>query len=68
MIRCAIGHDGKCELLVCEGDTNSAKYMKILKEALLPIFASAHVDKKQHLFMERHKLGMKKNEALLAKS
>ena len=36
----------------CEGGINSANYIRILKEALLPIFASAHVDKKQHLFME----------------
>ena len=47
-----IRHDVVCELVVCEGGINSVKYMEILKEALLPIFASAHVDKKQHLFME----------------
>ena len=46
---------------------NFAKYMEILKEGLLPIFASAHVDKNHHIFMEdgvilqkRHKLGIKK--------
>ena len=49
----AIWHDGKSEeLVVCEGGINSAKYMQILKEALLPIFASTHVNKKQHLFIE----------------
>ena len=35
-----------------EGGINSAKYMEILKEALLPIFGSIHVDKKQHVFMD----------------
>ena len=36
----AIRHDGMSELVVCEGGINSAKYMQILKEALLPIFGS----------------------------
>ena len=52
MVWGAIRHDGMSELVVCEGGINSAKYMQILKEALLPIFVSAHVDKKQHLFRE----------------
>ena len=64
-----IRRDGKSELVMCEGGVNSAKYTQILKEVLLPTFASAHVDKKQHFFMEdgapviqqkRHKLGTKK--------
>ena len=54
---------------MCDSSINSAKYMQILEEALLPIFGSADVDKKQHLFLEdgapviqqkRHKLSMKK--------
>ena len=52
MVWGAIWHDGKSQLVVCEGRINSAKYMEILKEGLLPIFASAHVDKNYHLFME----------------
>ena len=48
----AIWYDGKSELVVCEGRTNSAKYIEILKEGLLPIFDSAHVDKNHHLFMK----------------
>ena len=30
----------------------SIKYIEILKEGLLPIFVSAHVNKNYHLFME----------------
>ena len=69
MVWGAIRHDGKCELVVCEGGVNSAKSIELLKETLLPIFGSAHVDKKQHVFREdgvpviqqkRHTLGMKK--------
>ena len=52
MVWGAIWHDGKSKLVVCEGRINSAKYIEILKEGLLPIFASAHVDKNHHLFME----------------
>ena len=52
MVWGAIWHDGKSELVVCEGRINSAKYIKILKEGLLPIFTSAHVNKNHHLFME----------------
>ena len=52
MVWGAIWHDGKPELVVCEGCINSAKYIKILKKGLLPIFASAHVNKNHHLFME----------------
>ena len=52
MVWSAIWHDGKSELVVCEGYINSAKYIKILKEGLLPIFASAQVDKNYHLFIE----------------
>ena len=52
MVWGAIWHDGRCEVVMCEGGINSAKQTEILKEALLPIFARAHVDKKQHAFME----------------
>ena len=52
MVWGAIWHDGKSELVVCEGCINSAKYIEILKEGLLPIFSSAHVDKNHHLFKE----------------
>ena len=52
MVWSAIWHDGKSELVVCEGHIKSAKYTEILKEGLLQIFASAHVDKSHHLFME----------------
>ena len=38
MVWGAIWHDGKSELVVCEGRINSTKYMEILKEGLLPIF------------------------------
>ena len=37
---------------MCEGRINSAKNIEILNEGLLPIFASAHVNKNHHLFME----------------
>ena len=47
-----IWHDEKSELVVYEGRINSAKYMEIFKEGLLPIFASTHVDKNHHHFME----------------
>ena len=47
-----IWHDEKLELVMCEGCKSSAKYIKILKEGVLLIFASAHVDKNHHLFME----------------
>ena len=73
MVWGVIWHDGKSELfmvvVVCEGCINSTKYIEILKEGLLPILASTHVDKNHHLFMEdgapviqkkRHKLGIKK--------
>ena len=69
MVWGAIWHDEKSELVVCEGYINSAKYVEILKAGSLPVFASAHVDKNHHLFMEdgdpviqqkRHKLGIKK--------
>ena len=52
MVWGTIWYDGKSELVVCEGCINSAKYIKILKEGLLPIFARAHVNKNHHLFME----------------
>ena len=52
MVWSVIWHDGVSELMVCEGHINSAKYIEILKEGLLPIFASSHVDKNHHLFME----------------
>ena len=51
MVWGAIWYGGKSELVVCEGHINSAKYIKILKKGLLPIFASAHINK-NHLFME----------------
>ena len=51
MVWGAIWLDEKSELVVCEGHINSAKYIEILKEGLLPIFASAHVDKNYRLFM-----------------
>ena len=52
MVWGVIWHDGKSELVVCVGRIISAKYIEILKEGLLPIFDSAHVDKNHHLFME----------------
>ena len=52
MVWGTIWHDGKSELVVCKGRINSTKYIEILKEGLLPIFASAHVDENHHLFME----------------
>ena len=51
MVWGAIWHE-KAELVVCEGRINSAEYIEILKEGLLPIFASTYVDKNHHLFME----------------
>ena len=52
MVWGAIWHDGESELVVSEGRINSAIYIEIIKEGLLPIFANAHVDKNHHLFME----------------
>ena len=69
MVWVAIWHDRKSELVVCEGRINSAIYMEILKEGLLPIFASAHVDKNHHLFMVSWKmvpLSFSKNSTSLA--
>ena len=51
---------------MCEGGINSAKYTEILKEALLPIFAGAHVDKKQHLFMDDDAPVIEQNDTSLA--
>ena len=47
-----IWHDRKSKLVVCDGYINSAKHIEILKEGLLPIFASAHVDENYYLFIE----------------
>ena len=57
MVWDATWHDGKSELVVCEGCISSAKYIEILLlpiffKGLLPIFVSARVDKNYHLFME----------------
>ena len=40
----AIWHDGKCELMVCVGGINSAKYMQILKKAHSPIQRKWHTE------------------------
>ena len=67
MVWGAIWHDGKSQLVVCEGRKNSAKYMEILKEGLLPIFASAHVDKNSPSFHGRWcPLSFSKNDTSLA--
>ena len=59
MVWGAIWHDGKSELVVCEGHINFAKYIEIVKEGLLPSFASTHVDKND-IQQKRNKLGIKK--------
>ena len=41
MVWDVIWHDGKSELVMCEGRINSAKYIEILKEGLLSIFLPA---------------------------
>ena len=52
MVWRTIWHDGKSELVVCEGHINSVKYIEILKKGLLPNFASTHANKNHHLFMK----------------
>ena len=47
-----IWHDGKCKLTVCDSGIHSAKYMEILEEALLLIFAIIHVNKNQHFLVK----------------
>ena len=43
MVWGAIWHDGKSKLVVYEGCINSAKYIEILKEGLLPISGTSSI-------------------------
>ena len=66
MVWGTIWHNGKCEPVLCEGGINSAKCIEILKEALLPNFASAHVDKNQHLSWKMVPPVIQQNDTSLA--
>lgn len=52
MVWSAIWSDGRPELVECEGNINSTKYVSILKKGLLPIFSSNKMSKVDSLFME----------------
>lgn len=52
MVWSAIWSDGRPELVECEGNINSTKYVSILKKGLLPIFSSSRMSKVDSLFME----------------
>ena len=52
MIRGAIWSDGRTDLVEWEANINSAKYVSILHEGLLPIFSSGKMDKVNSLFMK----------------
>ena len=52
MIWGAIWSDGRSDLVECEANINSAKYVSILHERLLPIFSSGKMNKVNSLFME----------------
>ena len=48
----AIWSDGRSELVECQGNINSGKYVSILKEGLIPIYSSGRMSKNDFLFME----------------
>ena len=48
----AIWSESPSDLVECEGNINSAKYVSILQEGLLPIFSSGKMNKFDLLFME----------------
>ena len=67
MVWGAIWSDGRSDLVECEANINSAKYVSILQEGLLPIFSSGKMNKVYSLFVEvgapglgRHNIGWAK--------
>lgn len=52
MVWGAIWSEGRSVLVECEGNINSSKYVSILQEGLIPIFASGQMNKDSTLFME----------------
>ena len=47
-----IWSNGRLELVECQGNITSVKYVSILKESLLPIYSSGRMIKNESLFME----------------
>ena len=52
MLWSATWSDGHSELVECEGNINSAKYVSILQKGQLLIFSSDRMSKVESLFME----------------
>ena len=52
MVLSAIWSFGWLELVECQSNINSAKYVSILQEGLLPIFSSGYIIKHDSLFMK----------------
>ena len=52
MVWVAVWSDGRSELVECEENINSEKYVSILKKGLLPIFSSDRMSKVNSLYME----------------
>ena len=48
----AICSDDRSELVACQGNINSGKYVSILKEGLFPIYSSGRMSKNDFRFME----------------
>ena len=51
MVWGVIWSEGRSDLVKCEGNINSAKYVSILQEGLLPTFSSIKMNKFDSLFM-----------------
>ena len=52
MVWGAIWIDGRSELVECQGNITSGKYVAILQKDFLPIFSSGKMTKNESLFME----------------
>ena len=52
MVWGAMWNDGHSDLVECEANINSTKYVSTLHEGLLPIFSSSKINKVNSLFME----------------